>query len=180
MIPLRPRITDLYEDKLLTRPHQNEYGQVEYVQQLVRYKRPVNNASSSARFLHFLIDLAFIKIIVYFLGKVDFLIAWLPFSDLLTLYVYPLYYFIGEFFFQRTLGKLLTGSIVVDEYGEKPDFQTTLLRCFVRLVPFEIFSFAVSYNGRGWHDQWTNTYVMKTGELERVRTLMLWPENLEP
>jgi uncharacterized RDD family membrane protein YckC len=180
MIPLRPRITDLYEDKLLTRRQQNAYGQVEHVQRLLRYKRPVNNASSSVRFFNFLVDLTFIKILVHFLGKVDFIIEWLPFSDLLTIYVYPLYYFIGEFFFQRTVGKLLTGSIVVDEYCEKPDFQTTLLRCFVRLVPFEIFSFAISYNGRGWHDQWSNTYVMKTGELEHVRTLMLSPENLEP
>lgn len=178
MIPRRHRITDIYEDKLLTRPQQNEYGEIEHVQQLLRYKRPVNYASANLRLVHFLVDLAVVKIVATLLLKVDFIIEWLPFSDLLTIYLYPFYYFIGEFFFQRTLGKLFTGSIVVDEYGEKPDFQTTLLRCLVRLVPFEIFSF--SYKSRGWHDTWSNTFVMKTSELEHTHMLMLSPENLEP
>jgi uncharacterized RDD family membrane protein YckC len=178
MILIRPRITDLYEDKLLTRPQHNEYGEIEHVQQMLRYKRPVNDVSSGVRLFHLLVDLTVINTLAHFLGKVDFIIEWLPFSDLLTMYLYPFYYFIGEFFFQRTVGKLLTGSIVVDEYGEKPDFQTTLLRCLVRLIPFEIFSF--TYNSRGWHDRWSNTYVMKKSEVEHTRQLMLSPENLQP
>jgi uncharacterized RDD family membrane protein YckC len=79
-------------------------------------------------------------------------------------------FILGEFFFQKTLGKFLTGSIVVNEWGENPDFKTVLLRTVIRVLPWEPFSFFS--DDRGWHDRWTNTFVINRNELEELRRLL--------
>ena len=45
-------------------------------------------------------------------------------------FIYFTYYIIGEFYFQKTVAKHVTRSIVVNEYGERPDFKTICLRTF--------------------------------------------------
>lgn len=76
------------------------------------------------------------------------------------LLIIPSYYFIGEYFFQATLGKAITGTIVVKQNGEKPSALQVLGRTACRYIPFEPFSFLGSINS-GWHDTLTNTLVVK-------------------
>ena len=79
-----------------------------------------------------------------------------------------LYYNIFEIFTARTLGKLVTQTIVVNEYGEKPHYEVVLLRSLCRLIPFEILSF-IGMPPRGWHDSLSKTYVVKKRELEEMK-----------
>src|SRR5690349_2141932 len=54
---------------------------------------------------------------------------------------FTIYYVVFEASFGWTLGKLITGSRVVDENGAKPSFLKVLGRSLARNVPFEPFSF---------------------------------------
>ncbi|BCX48140.1 RDD domain-containing protein [Haloferula helveola] len=71
-----------------------------------------------------------------------------------------LYYAACESIFGRTLGKLITGTKVIDENGAKPSFLRALARTVCRFIPFEPFSFFGSEQ-RGWHDSITRTWVVK-------------------
>lgn len=76
------------------------------------------------------------------------------------------YYFFTEVVFQRSLGKLISGTIVVDEEGRKPSAGAILIRSLSRVVPFDGLSFLGS-NARGWHDSWSKTYVVNKKKLEQ-------------
>ncbi|WP_330121855.1 RDD family protein [Flavobacterium rakeshii] len=69
------------------------------------------------------------------------------------------YYVVFESISQRTLGKYITGTMVVMEDGSKPSFKVILLRSLCRMIPFDPFSF-LSDKPRGWHDSLVNTYVV--------------------
>lgn len=71
------------------------------------------------------------------------------------------YFVIMEGLFQRTLAKLLTGTIVVTETGARPSFGQILGRSFARLIPFEAFSF-LGTDPVGWHDSLSGTRVVNT------------------
>lgn len=71
-------------------------------------------------------------------------------------------YYLGmEAMFGRTLGKMVTGTRVVDANGNQPPFLHLLGRTFARLIPFEPFSF-FGKEPRGWHDTLSKTYVVST------------------
>ena len=59
-----------------------------------------------------------------------------------------------EKLFLKSLGK----TIVIDLYGSKPDIGTNILGNIIRLVPFE--SISCLLNERGWHDRWSDTFVV--------------------
>lgn len=73
------------------------------------------------------------------------------------------YYLLQESIFGTTLGKIVSGAIVVDENGNKPSFISILKRTLSRLIPLE----GLSYLGErlGWHDAISNTYVVNKKEL---------------
>lgn len=71
------------------------------------------------------------------------------------------YYVFFESLTGRTPGKLLTGTRVVDEQGQKPSFGQILGRSLARMLPFEPLSFFGAEN-RGWHDSLSKTYVVKS------------------
>ena len=71
------------------------------------------------------------------------------------------YYFVCEATTSRTLGKLITGTKVVNEHGELPSIPQIMGRTLCRLIPFNHFSFLGS-NARGWHDSIPKTYVVKS------------------
>ncbi len=82
-------------------------------------------------------------------------------SGLFISILYPLqfvYYLVSEFFFGKTLAKLITKTYVTTEYNEKPGFQAILIRTLCRYIPFEYLSFL--FNGIGWHDKFSKTYVV--------------------
>lgn len=71
------------------------------------------------------------------------------------------YYFVMELAFQRTVGKLVVGTRVVNLEGGRPTTGQVLGRSFIRMVPFEPFSF-LSATPVGWHDRWSETRVIRT------------------
>lgn len=71
------------------------------------------------------------------------------------------YYTLLEGFTGKSLGKLVTGTKVVDADGNPPGFGRVLLRSLCRFIPFEPFSFLGS-DARGWHDTISKTWVIKS------------------
>ena len=78
---------------------------------------------------------------------------------ILTTSLLLVYYVIMESICGRTIGKLVTGTKVIDLKGRQPDFLTIMGRTLSRIVPFEPFSF-LGRNSRGWHDTWSKTRVI--------------------
>lgn len=70
------------------------------------------------------------------------------------------YYVVCESLWQRTLGKAITGTKVVDRNGNKPKFWTICGRTLARCIPFEKFSFLIGSNPIGWHDRISKTLVV--------------------
>jgi uncharacterized RDD family membrane protein YckC len=73
-----------------------------------------------------------------------------------------LYYTPLEAFFGCTLGKLVTGTRVVDERGGAITWKQALGRTVCRFIPFEAFSVLFSSDDplRGWHDRLPRTFVV--------------------
>jgi uncharacterized RDD family membrane protein YckC len=72
---------------------------------------------------------------------------------------YLLYYTLCEKLFKGyTLGKLITGTRALQENGDELTLKNAVLRSLCRLVPFEVLS---GFKIRPWHDEWTNTMVIK-------------------
>lgn len=113
---------------------------------------------------HFIIDLFVIQLISYIID----LIPLTQVTGFLDLLVYPVYYIAFEYFYQCTPGKLVTGTIVINDSGNKSDIQTIILRTFIRFVPFEPFS-CFADRSWGWHDRWTKTYVIYKSNLPAVQ-----------
>lgn len=127
-------------------------------------------AVKSKRFGNFVIDLIFRYVIVFVLSFIAVVIdpegfsAWIESVTTLEDIMYSLlllmiYFIVTESLFQRTVGKLITGTMVVMADGSKPSFGTIVLRTLCRLIPFEAFSF-IGDDAYGWHDNFSNTYVV--------------------
>jgi uncharacterized RDD family membrane protein YckC len=133
----------------------------------------VLQTSAGKRFANYVIDLIALLLLYFVLGVMSAIVVLVFFPEavdtmerdidrfnwIFTLGIYFLYYTILESSAGRTLGKLVTGTKVVDEQGKTPGIGTIMLRTVSRWVPFEAFSFLGS-DVRGWHDSWTNTYVV--------------------
>ena len=74
--------------------------------------------------------------------------------------IFLAYYFGFEALTSRTLGKLVTGTMVVNEKGQTPTMGQIAGRTLCRLIPFEAFSF-FGTPPRGWHDRIPKTFVVK-------------------
>lgn len=73
------------------------------------------------------------------------------------------YYVVMEGLFGFTFGKLVTGTRVVDERGERPSSRQLLIRTAMRFVPLEPIS-AFGENGSEplpWHDTVSKTRVVR-------------------
>ena len=134
-------------------------------------------ASILVRLSNFLIDQVVIVLI---------LVAFLMFSDLFSdlgaavvstvgVILYLGYHLICESIWQRTLGKLVTKTKVVDLKGNKPGFAKILGRSFARYIPFERFSFLFSAYPVGWHDSLSRTLVVPAAltpeEVQKINLL---------
>jgi uncharacterized RDD family membrane protein YckC len=69
------------------------------------------------------------------------------------------YYLFFEGVWARTPGKLVFGTVVVNEAGGKPTIMQVFVRTLCRFIPFEAFSFL---GKRGWHDSIPKTHVVLT------------------
>ena len=129
------------------------------------YGRPIP-AGKLLRFVNFIIDrigviafgygagifiaLAGVEVVGEFVGAYEFI------AGVILLVIY---YVFLEALTGRTLGKLITGTKVVNQSGGRPSFGQILGRTFARLIPFEGLSFLAG-DGRGWHDSLPETYVV--------------------
>jgi uncharacterized RDD family membrane protein YckC len=87
-----------------------------------------------------------------------------------TIVLVLIYYNLFEIFTSRTLGKFITKTIVVDENGNTPEYQTIMIRSLCRLIPFDALSF-LGATSRGWHDSISRTYVVQKNLLEEKKKL---------
>ncbi|MCA9153695.1 MAG: RDD family protein [Planctomycetales bacterium] len=71
------------------------------------------------------------------------------------------YYILTEAVFQCSVGKLVTGTRVVNESGGRATFGQIIGRSFARLIPFEAFSFLGGNKPVGWHDKLSGTRVIE-------------------
>jgi len=104
--------------------------------------------SKSIRLFNFLIDstLFFILVMAFSTLMKNYLEGKeLKYFMILLYYVY---YFVFEFFFGQTIGKMITKSKVVNvENGEKPYFSRILIRTLSRLIPIDFLPYLFSSNG---------------------------------
>ena len=136
-------------------------------------------ASNGSRFINYILDIVATFVLIFVFGIVMALLAnlfglnglmyWLGnMSDfegqILFFAISIFYYTFTEALFGRTLGKFITGTIVVDENGERPSFGTIFKRTLCRLIPFDALSFL---GNRGWHDSISDTYVANKKDLDK-------------
>lgn len=144
------------------------------VERVFHRKRPVKSLNEPLRLLHFYLDGFIFGLATIPIDLLNMISASNGPSIILGLFPILLYfsYYIGlEYYFQATIAKLITGSIVVNEYGERPDFKSICYRTLSRIVPLEPFSFFWSENKRFWHDSWSNTYVVSKEELALINKI---------
>lgn len=122
-------------------------------------------ASIWLRFFNLLVDFFIINtVFAYFIG---YAFGYFGLKDFISAHPYLFSislifssYFIQEYFFGKTIGKLFTGTRVVDNDGNKPPAWSIIIRTASRLIPFEALSF-LSSDKRGWHDTISDTFVIK-------------------
>ena len=86
-------------------------------------------------------------------------------GNLLTLLLYGMYMGLQEALLKgRSVGKLITGTITVNQDGSRISGQTALLRGLCRAVPFNALS-AFGTPPNPWHDRWTKTRVIQVQDL---------------
>jgi hypothetical protein len=121
-----------------------------------------NSASRFKRFVHFVVDQLAGGLIARFvfsgishggrgMGKVE-MVLW-------CMLIFVCYCLFFEAVFQRTPAKMLTGTRVVGENGERADLGQLVKRTLARLVPLDSVSFMF---GNDWHDRWSGTRVINT------------------
>jgi len=157
-------------------------GEVVFVEKKLSKYCEVAYVDGWARFGHWLLDYVFRIIFELAIGVILGVILALTggleilqdpsvdlYNKLLSWLVFqPLYYFIFEFAMQASPGKALLGRIVVDEYGNKPTAKQFFIRSISRVVPFEAFS---CLSPLGWHDNWSNTFVIRKKDLKKLKLL---------
>lgn len=134
-------------------------------------------ASSGIRFLNYILDLFFFILIMIIIGIIMRIIVDLfglmalaelmqgnLLPNIIAIIVSTIYYTLTEGLFGRSPAKFITGTIVVDENGEKPNFDTIFKRSLCRFIPFEVFTFLG--RSRGWHDTISDTYVVSKKKLQ--------------
>ena len=125
-----------------------------------------NSVNSSIRFVNFLID--FVVIFIFYGLVVPNFEQFLTLTSKAELMIYrigtlilffAIYYIPFEYKYQKTLGKIITKTKVVNFEGEKPELGDIVSRTFCRLIPFDRFSFFFTRNG--FHDAISKTKVIK-------------------
>ena len=117
--------------------------------------------SSLTRFLNFAIDTIVWFVIVAIL--INSLNAKDPIQMLFGYFIifasYIGYYAFMETKFQKTIGKFITKTKVVNKNGTKPQGRDILRRTFCRLIPFDRISFLFTANG--FHDRISDTTIIR-------------------
>ena len=148
--------------------------------------REVQSASHNKRTLNFLIDNFLILILAYLIALI--LEAMFQYTNfqfdrsisliLLIPTVFFAYYYFFEFYLQKTIGKFLTNTIVIDEYANRPTRKQILWRTFYRIPRFRLINFYLNeYMKRnkfchGLHDRKTTTWVIPMEEFQQLKKML--------
>ncbi|MBF0694168.1 MAG: RDD family protein [Flavobacterium sp.] len=122
--------------------------------------------SSLTRFIHFIVDtIAFVILTMVFAFVLGLFINATD-QSLMTLMGYLMlaagffgYYVFMETKFQKTIGKFITKTKVVNKNGTRPEVGDIVRRTFCRLIPFDRVSFLFTPNG--FHDRLSDTTIIK-------------------
>lgn len=139
----------------------------------------LTQAGSGKRLANYIIDLVsfyvFMYLMSYVIVEVSYDLAVIIYGEgegfnllgrLVVLVLYGMYMGLMEAIFRgRSLGKLITGTVAVNDDGSRISGQTALLRGLSRAVPFNAFS-ALGDTCYPWHDKWTKTYVVHYKDLQ--------------
>ncbi|MDF2456815.1 MAG: hypothetical protein K0R51_2808 [Cytophagaceae bacterium] len=131
-------------------------------------------AGPGLRFGNFIVDIisyfvaTFVTGMIIGLSGFGYLLNNPIYTNLLSAIIFISYYVILECTTGRTLGKLVTGTQVLNEKDEQPSFLNIMGRTLCRLIPFEAFSFLGS--GYGWHDSISSTKVVVIKEVKKKVT----------
>lgn len=143
------------------------------------FNNQLTQASSGKRFANYLIDLVSFYVFMYFFSYVVIAISYdfavLLYGEhegfnllgrLVLLLFYGMYMGLMEAAFKgRSLGKLITGTVAVNQDGSRIKGDTALLRGLIRAVPFNALS-ALGNPAYPWHDKWSKTYVVNYKEIQ--------------
>lgn len=156
-------------------------GQQEEMHLFTERDNVLTQATSGKRLANYIIDLISYYVFMYFFSyvivAVSMDLAIIMYAEpeyggnrllatLISLVFYGLFMGLMETLFRgRSLGKLITGTIAVDEQGNRISGTTALLRGLCRAVPFNAFS-ALGDPCYPWHDKWTKTYVVSFRDFE--------------
>jgi uncharacterized RDD family membrane protein YckC len=77
------------------------------------------------------------------------------------------YYSFFEMVTGQSPGKMVTGTVVVNEDGTTPDGGRILIRSLCRFIPFNAFSFLG--DGVGWHDTISKTRVVEKSSIQNQK-----------
>lgn len=177
------KITELTVMSWRTTHTRDEYGNLIRGTEDVEVYRSVTTVTTGIKFVHFMVDMICFQVVISFVGYLFELIqSFTKFSStlnitigfiatLFALLLYPALYTLCEYNWQRTPAKFLTKAVVIDEYGNRPDLRTIILRSFIRWVPFEPFS-CLGDPSSGWHDRWSKTWVVPEEEYIELKRLL--------
>lgn len=120
----------------------------------------------------YFINIGFAMALVAIWGNeaLDFLDS--PAGMLTSILAYVVYFVGFEATIGQTLGKLVTGTVVVNRTGEKPTFGQVLGRTFARFIPLEPLSF-LGQETRGWHDTMSKTFVVNRKRLAATNPMVV-------
>ena len=126
-------------------------------------------ADKGKRVANLIIDLIVIVILIFNIIINILISAYYPefrnpqsISNKLFIYILIfVYYFIFELFTGKTIGKLITKTIVVDNEGNHPNLKKILIRNFIRFIPFDGLSFLFG-KVNGMHDTISKTTVINS------------------
>ena len=151
-----------FEDDIL------DISQIREIQEDTHY--PPNVISYTVerrtRFGHLIIDMIARYLFVFLLANVVHFFTFFNMPNtagaiaIVTFLLYMFYYPLMEYFYGKTIGKMILKSSVVDIYGSKITFRQAIGRSLCRWIPFEAFSFLGTY-AVGWHDKISDTRVVR-------------------
>ena len=126
-------------------------------------------ASIFQRIGNLILDIVFLNVFAFVFGMAIVLTdVQYIFEGINSFWFTVLLYFIycvnfEAFWGGRTVGKLITGTKVVNKNGTKITFWKAIARSLCRLIPFDPISF-LTWDGKldGWHDKFTRTTVVCT------------------
>lgn len=176
------KVSELFEERWRTVHERDASGHLERSRVKYKAKRMVRCVTTGTRFGHSLIDflcfdgpMLLLQYVIISRADMNVLhpgVAVLSVvADCWFFIAVPAMYLMFEYKWQRTPGKFITRTRVIDEYGNPPLLSAVLLRTVIRWVPFEAFSCFGDPYSRGWHDKWSNTYVVPYTELAELKRL---------